>query len=243
MLSAFLFSCKKEDAVQSNTNSKVKTYIEVVTSPSYNTSDTFNIAYDASNRVVSMISTHSGGKFLYQYNSNTAYTLDIINGTHLTIRLFGYVNNQSLLDSTFQYNDTNDSTTQKVIYNTAKHMIQFKTYDYSLATGAVLFKKNDYTYDNNGNMIKDIESSATGTVNSIITYTYTNLTGTLFSPGTMYQPVQYKNLQSTITYSGPSGAIIQTFNCTYTFDSENRVTSQQQNNGNGTIITKKFLYN
>jgi hypothetical protein len=193
-LLTLLFSCKKNDvAIQNTSTSKIKTYIEMVTTPSSNTSDTFNVTYDASNRVTSVISTRSGLKFLYQYNSNPGYTLDIINGTQLSIRFFGFINNNSLLDSTFQFNDTNDSTTQKCIYNAAKQLIQFRTYDYSLPNGAVLFRKNDYTYDNTGNVIKDVESSPTGTVNSTITYTYTNLTGTLFSLVTMYQPVQYKS--------------------------------------------------
>ena len=242
----FLFSCKKTDTIQSpgGTTATIKTYIEQVVSPGYNTADTFNVSYDASNRVISLISIHpSGGKFIYQYNSNSTYNLDIINGTHLSIRLTAFINNNSLLDSTFQYNDTNDSTTQKFIYNAAKQVVQFKTYNYKLTTGAVLFRKNDYTYDNNGNEITDTETSATGNINTVITYTYTNLTGNLFVLGTIYQPAMYKNLQSTISYYTPYNNTTQTFTCTYTFDSNNRVTSQQQTDGKGTTVTKKFIYN
>jgi hypothetical protein len=51
--------------------------------------------------------------------------------------------------------------------------------------------QEDFTYDNNGNLLKDIESDGYGNVNTISTYTYTDYA---YNPlyGPPYLPVQSK---------------------------------------------------
>jgi hypothetical protein len=242
ILTTFI-SCKKSDPTQNgNSSSKVKTYIEDYSSQLIHVTDTFNISYDANDRVISLISTFSGGKFIYNYSGSSSYTLDIMRNSHLIIRETSFINANLLVDSTFQYNDTKDSGTTKLIYNSSGLQTQNRTYDYSISTGSVLWKINNYTYDPNGNLIKDIDTNPSGNINLITTYTYTNVATTVFSLATIYKPLPYKYLPNTITYFYPSTNTTETDNFSYTFDSFNRVSSQIQLDHNGNSTVKKFLY-
>lgn len=236
-----LFSCKKSDPAPSSGLAKVKTYIEDATNSPLHISDTFNVSYDANDRIQSLISTFSGGKFLYSYNGSS-YTLDIMNANHLIIRETSFINSNSLVDSTFQYNDTNDSSTLRLIYNSNKQVIQQRWYEYSLISGAQLWKKEDFTYDANGNLIKNITTNPAGTTTIIITYTYNNVVPNLYLLGPVYRPVMYKNLPVSITYFYPGTGTTQSVAIAYVLDNNNRVVTETHTDNNGYTVIKKYSY-
>ena len=113
-------SCQKDKQPNADTNlSKVKTYTESITSPgSPAISDTYNITYDGNNRITGVIPVNSAdAKFIFTYGSNNKYSLDLYISGALSIHEDFFVNSNSFPDSTFQYNDTNDTTTEKYLYN------------------------------------------------------------------------------------------------------------------------------
>jgi hypothetical protein len=238
---AFFSSCQKQvdwgDITAPATPSgNVKTYTEDVTiSGGGRVVTTFNLEYDAGNRLVSMTSaSNPGDKFLFQHRSNS-YTLDIYNANLLAVHQVAFLNSFSLVDSTFQYNDTQDTMTEKYLYNSAKHLVKMKQYDFKKSTGAILYNTHDYLYDNNGNQISDKDSSST------TTYEYTDLKNDfVLGPNYFYKT---KNLVKTTKYT--SGGSTETLNHTYAFDSNKRLTTETINgSGNGTsyVVIKTYTY-
>jgi hypothetical protein len=229
-------SCQKEistDNGNTPTSSKIKTYTEDVTSGSGHSVITFNLAYDSNDRLISMVSAASSGdRFEFQY-SNGSFTSDLYNSNALSIHEVFFINRNSLLDSTFQYNDTNDSSTEKYLYNSAMQLTTLKEYDYSLVTGPLLFNTENYVYDSNGNVIKMTDNS------SVTTYDYyTNLVNNLvLLPD--YLPVN-KNLVKTTTSN--LGGTTTTLNHTYTFDSNNRISTERIIVDSGEIAIKTYTY-
>jgi YD repeat-containing protein len=236
---AFLSSCQKEITADitttPTTTSRIKTYTEDVSISGAHNVVTFNLTYDANGRIATMISaSNPGDKFLYQYNSNTSYTMDLYNSNVLSIHENFFINGFSLIDSTLQYNDTKDTMTEKYIYNAAKQLTQLRQYDYTTATGAVLWETYFYTYDANGNITKETDSY------SVTSYDYyTNLVNN-FSMGFVYMSTT-KNLVKTTTYT--SGGSTDVFDHTYTFDSQNRLTSEKITESGGTdSVTRTYTY-
>ncbi|MFT3911355.1 MAG: hypothetical protein QM737_18175 [Ferruginibacter sp.] len=241
---SFIFSCKKNDAGRSTVSTKIKTYIEDLTNvPPYNRIDSFTVSYDADGRIVSNISTTSTLQFLFSYNGTTSATVDIMNNNQLTIREFSYLNSDQKVDSTFQYNDTDDSSTTKLIYNANGQVAQELFYDYSLPGGAVMWKKNNYTYDANGNLATDTEiMTASGNTNLIITYTYNTIEPNWYSLWPTYRQRLPKNCPITATYFYPGSGTTETVNTTYTFDNDNRIISETQTDSYGNVAVKKYIY-
>ncbi|MGZ8525926.1 MAG: hypothetical protein ACXWV1_15950, partial [Chitinophagaceae bacterium] len=120
ILSIILFSsCQKDVGGGPLTVSdKVKTYTEDVTSASMgNSKTTFNLSYDASNRITSLISaSNPGDKFVFTYNSASGYSMEIFGSNIPVIHEDFFLNSNSLPDSTFQYNNTGDTSTEKYLY-------------------------------------------------------------------------------------------------------------------------------
>lgn len=233
----FLFaSCQKNitDTIAPPVSPRVKTYTEDVTTASIGHSViTYNLSYDASGRLTSFVSASSpGDKFIYQYNSNNTYTMDLYNSNALSIHEVFFLNNIPYVDSTFQYNDTGDSTTEKITYNSSKQMIQQKEYAYSKVTGSDLIDTHTYVYDAKGNVIKDTDDFA------VITYEYGNVVNSV-TLGMMYYP-QGTNMPVKETYS--SGGVTITVNFTYTFDSNKRLSTEKAVASNGDIVIKTYTY-
>jgi hypothetical protein len=226
-------SCKKETSSPNSPTSfsKVKTYTEDVTSGGTHSVITFDVSYDGSNRPVSFISESSpGDKLVFQYKSGS-FTSDVYNSNTISIHEILFLNSNSLVDSTFQYNDTNDSSTEKYIYNSAKELVTLKEYDYSLVTGTQLFNTTNYTY-NNGNQI-----SATDDF-SVTTYEYTTLVNGLVF-GIPYLTFNKNLVKTTTVTSGGSTTIL---NHTYTFDGSSRLSTEKIVDDNGDIVLKTYTY-
>ncbi len=231
-------SCQKEFSIEDpggttpTASNKIKTYTEDITSGGTHSVTTFDLTYDNSNRLLSMTSeTNPGDKIVFNYG-NGSYTSDIYNSNALSIHEVFFLNSNSFVDSTFQYNDTNDTTTEKYIYNGAKQLVTLKEYDYSLLTGSVLTNTTNYKYDGNGNQI-----SATDDY-SVTLYDYTALANSIVI-GAPYFPVN-KYLVKTTTYSFGVSSIILSH--TYTFDGNNRLSTETITDGTTYTFIKTYTY-
>lgn len=234
-----LTSCQKEldsDSVPPppGASSKIKTYTEDLTYPGQHIVETYNLSYDSQDRLTSMTSvSNPGNKFLYSYGSNV-FHLDLYDANVLSIHEDFYLNSSSMIDSTFQYNDTGDSSTEKYLYNTAKQITSIKYYEYTQATGGVLQDITLLEHDSEGNVTR--ETSGSG----VVTYTfYADLQNTL--PG--INPNDTKNPKLTKTTTTDIGGVTVTLNHTYTFDSSNRITSEKaEDTANGIVLIKTYTY-
>lgn len=238
-------SCQKEvtnDLVSSDTTStttnslKIKTYAETIVSstPGLSLSDSFSVSYDASDRLLSLVSLkNSGNKFVYTYNANKSYAVDIFIANALSIHETFFLNSLSLVDSTVQVNDTGDTSTEKYTYNSSKQLVSLK--EYFFYNGTPDINITTYTYDGSGNVTKETSNNPASTT----TYDYyLNLPNNI----SLGQEFLYrnKNLTKTTTYS--SGGITSTATHTYTFDSQNRQTSEKVVADNGDIAIKRYTY-
>ena len=230
-------SCKKDSSNNPATTNKLKMYIEDATNTPVDAIDSFSLTYDGQNRVTSLYSTSI--KTVYTYNSNNTFDVDLyINGV-LNVHELVYVNSSSLADSTFQYDNTADTTTEGYVYSGGL-LAQLTSYNYSAVTGAQINTQDNYTFDNNGNVIKDIQSDGSGNVITITTYTYTG--GILdYYIGPVYFP-QDKNLPATQIQTDGSGNLISSVAYTYVFDSSNRVIKETDAENNGQSVVKTFIY-
>lgn len=212
----------------------VKTYTEDITfSASNHQVETYNLSYDSSERLLSMIGTSNpGNKFIYQY-SDSLYTMDIYNDNLVSIHELFFLNNLSLVDSTLQYNDTNDTVSEKYIYNSANQLTILRVYDYSSVFGTTLSNTHNYSYDAAGNTTNESDNS------SVITYEYyTNLLNTL-NFGQFYSNRNTNLTKTTTSTSGGSPDIVEH---TYTFDNQNRLSSEKEIANNGIVVIKSYTY-
>jgi hypothetical protein len=212
----FFYSCKKDNQQTNSSNSLPKTLREDVRSGGSIQIATYNLSYDANGRLTTLASIPEPAvtKFVYQYPSAALYTLDLYSSNVLSIHENLWLNASSFLDSTYQYNDTNDTTTEKYLYNPAGQLVELKSYIFSY-TGAVPDVTTDYVYDANGNMVKSTDDQG-----EIITYTYYTDLVYNFSMGKAFLP-QTKNFIKTSTFeNGGSPELTTHF---YTFDGSNRL--------------------
>lgn len=229
------FSCKKEHPASSNNNAdKVKTYTETVTSSSDSHSVTYNFTYDSRNRITSMFLVSAPSeKFVFTYNSDSEVSMDLLSSSGNIHEDIFFKN--SLVDSTYQYNDTRDTTSEKYTYNGSSQ--QTKLYEYDYYNGnPVLSNTTNYTYDSNGNLVK-----TTDTENQVETFEY--------YPDLVYSmPVlsptmtsQKTNLVKTHTVTS-NGYPVDSVTNTYTFDGNNRISTITGSTSSGMVVTKTFTY-
>ena len=241
---AFISSCQKQpyEALDPVTiaDNRVKTYTETVTSPNFNSTNTFNVTYDNSGRVTSLIDNASpGDKFVYTYPTANRYTMDIYNGGVVVIHEDFFLNANLLVDSTIQYNDTKDTLTEGYSYNASNQMTRIRRYDYTKATGAVLFSTVTNTYGADGNLTKS--ESSDGETNQY--EYYPNL---VYAPPIIIGPVtnlstKKLNLvkKQTISYNG---SVYATLAFTHTFDSKDRISTEKVVASDGSTVVKTFTY-
>ncbi|HEV2481857.1 MAG TPA: hypothetical protein VGS79_19455, partial [Puia sp.] len=190
-----LASCKKNSGTNSNGSSnKLKMYIEAEQTGGTSLTDTFYVSYDNNNRITGLSSPQL--KFVYAYQSKSL-TMDLYEYNQLSIHEIFWLNNASVVDSTLQYDNTNDTTTEGYDYN--GNLLTAKlTYNYTSSGGASIDMREDFTYDNAGNLLKDVQSDGYGNVNQVTTYTYTTHAVDLPVNPT-YQPLQAEYLPATET--------------------------------------------
>jgi hypothetical protein len=239
LLVTYLFaSCKKNDSNTASDPNKLKMYIEDARNSSLHAIDSFTVTYDNQNRVTGLIGPDI--KTTFAYPSANTFSLDLYNNNQLSIHETNYINSGiSLVDSTVQYDDANDSTTEGYIYN-GKLPLRKSTYDYSTQTGPQIYMQEDYTYDNAGNMIKNIQSDGHGNVNTILTFTYTDK-ALNYSIQPVYLPAG-KYLPATQTETDGNDNEIVSIVYTYEFDSSGRVTKEMDTADNGESVIKSYIY-
>jgi hypothetical protein len=213
-----------------------KTLTEEVNSPSLgHIVQTLSLSYDGNGRLIAMISTaNPGDKIIYQYDTDNTFTLDQYNSNQLSIHDLFWIGTNDLVDSSLQYNDTQDTSTTKYVYNASGQMVQQREYDYSTASGPLPYDVYNYTYDNNGNVVSETDYY------SSITYDYySDLPAPSFSLDKIYFP-QPKNLPKTMTTT--SGGTTSTITHTYAFDSQNRLTTDSAVADDGGTDVKTYTY-
>ncbi len=233
----FIFlSCKKDNpaAVNSHTN-KVKTYTETLKTSSGTTSNSYNFEYDSKDRITAIISAASPDKkFVFTYDTNNNFTMDAYSGGTLYVHENFYLKN-SLLDSTYQYDNTLDTIAEKYTYNSSNLLTVLKEYAYYYSL-PILSRITVYTYNTDGNLIK-----ATNTNNKTETYDYYPdlvYEMPMISPKTKPRK---SNLVKTYTLI-ENGATIGSTTSTYTFDDYNRITSITETASTGRYGIKTFTY-
>jgi hypothetical protein len=130
-----IFSCKKNSDDVLATQNKPTKYIEEFISASTTFKDTFTVNYDNAGRVLSLVSTNPTDRFNFMYNGNVSYTIDIINNGVLDIRFNAYFNSNGFVDSTFQYNNTNENLVTETEYTSTGSLAEKKIYEYSNIVG------------------------------------------------------------------------------------------------------------
>ena len=238
-----VYSCQKQpnevlDPVTNN--NRVKTYTEAVTSPNGNYSSTYDISYDNSGRVTSMISAASpGDKFVYSYPSASLYKMDVYNAGMLSIHEDFFLNASFLPDSTLQYNDTKDTLTEGYTYNANKELTRLRQYDYTKATGAVPFNTTTYTYAADGTLSKSQDTDGE-------MHTYEYYPNLVYAPPLTVGPVTITstrklNLVKTHTVTS-NGSLVGSATFTYVFDVKNRISTEKAVISDGSTILKTYTY-
>lgn len=240
-------SCQKKDGdywqsnVAPTSASKIIAYVEESSILGAVSKDSLNITYDNMNRMSSAISALTPVNFSFNYNYTNGYFMDLQMGTSF-VKDRVLLNANSLVDSSIQYNETNDTITTRWFYNANKKLIEEKINHYSTATGSVLYQRFTYTYDTDGNATEIIEWDNLGFKEKTETITYTAFNGTNHKAfNSMFFAALSNKLMATKTtiYNGSGITINQTY--TYNFDSQNRLIKETATTvGYGTIIRKYY---
>jgi YD repeat-containing protein len=235
ILSNVIFSsCSKSHDTTTPVTSLAKTYTEEIRSSAFDSLTTYNLTYDGNYNLLSMVAVpESIGKFIFQYPTSLTVTMDMYTGTQLSIHENFWLNTASFADSTFQYNDTQDTTTEKYFYTGDNLLSKVNYYDYH-TSGTTLTKTTTYTYDALGNA-----STQTDNPGGTITFTYYQTLNT-FSIGNSFIPQPRNLIRSTTLDNG--GTPITTMHY-YSFDTSNRLIKDSiTTSGIDVIVVKSYTY-
>lgn len=235
-------ACKKDKSSDSgsNSNNRVKTYTEDLTlAGGAHSIATFTLSYDANGRVTGLIPAPPVDfKILYSYNTGINYSTELFNSNVLEIHEDVFYNSNSFLDSTFEYNDTKDTTTEKYFYNANNQLIKTNEYVYSATTGPSLTNTITYSYDADGNMV---QSTGTDAITDLYEY-YNDLffTYPLIGPsdGSLLQKHHLIKTHSRVSSGYPAGSA----SFTYTFDDHNRMSTEKSISDDSTVVLKTYTY-
>lgn len=231
----FLVSaCQKDKQTETNGNViKLKSYTEkVATSDGDTILATYNFSYDDNNRITSMNQVEVlGNKFLFTYPSESKYSMEIYASGALSIHEDFFLNSNHLVDSTYQYDENEEITTEKYLYNASNQLVTLKEYDNS-----VLDNVTSYTYDGDGNVVK-----TTDTNHQVETFEY--------YPDLVFAMPILNPLQATKALPlvkankvTSNGSLVGSSVITYTFDSNNRISTITQTLDDGSVFEKTFTY-
>ena len=163
--------------------------------------------------------------------------MELISDNAFDLHVDYFLNSQSLIDSTFQYNNTNDTSTEKYVYNPARQLTRLYEYDYTTVAGSSLWNRTDYTYDGSGNLIKEEDID-----NWVTTYEYYTDKRYVMPQVLPFQASNDKISlvkKAVLTIPGVTPIIV---NFTYTFDSKDRISTAKEEGSNGYTIIKTYTY-
>ena len=160
--------------------------------------------------------------------------MDLYNSGTISIHEDFFIKN-SIIDSTFQYDDTQDYTSEKYFYNPSNQLMKMNEYDFN--NGPEISNTTTYIYDSNGNVAKTTDSD-----NKVETFEYyPDLLNVipLTSPYVLFSGKA--NLVKTDVFTS-NGNLVANITSTYTFDSYNRISNITQIATDGTSVVKAFTY-
>jgi hypothetical protein len=227
-LIAFAFSsCKKDDSSQPPTADRIKTYTEAITSEDFSWTATYNLSYDNEGRLISATDAAiPGNRFAYTHSTN-GFDMDIYVNGNVIIHEDVFLSNNRM-DSTFQYNDEGDTTTEKYNYNPSNQMVKLNRYTYSNGVSE-LDETVNYTYDANNNITSEISNF------SHTEYEYNEQSPDIIDLFPLYYSPSQK-LPSRVIEGGV------TLDHTYTLDSKNRLVIDHGVYSSGEVVTRTFTY-
>lgn len=233
-------SCQKEPGnnLPPTGQLKLKTYTEDVRSAILgNSVTTYNFNYDGNDRMTSMVdAANPGNKFVFAYPSSSKYTMDLFIDNIFELHVDYLLNSQLLIDSSFQYNNTEDTSAEKYVYNPAHQLIKLYEYDY-YSTGPDLWNTTAYTYDGAGNLVKSEDTDD-------YMYTYEYYTDKLYVLPQLIPVMvanQKVNLIKKLTLT-ESGTVTGSADYTYTFDSKDRISTIRHDYNDNDVVIKTFTY-
>jgi len=230
-------SCKKSSSNGSSTANKFKSYVEEVHAGGINQTDSFNLTYDNNARLTTMAS--STQKFVYAYSGSSSITMDYYENGQLSIHEVGYFKN-GVLDSTFQYNDSQDTTTEGYVYS-GSNLASRTTYEY-VSGHPVPDYVNNYSYDFSGLLLRDVQSSGGFTTN-ITNYTYSGSPYPYQMTTSPYAVVsQLKYLPAKQTLYDGQGNLTATITYSWVLDSGGRAIQETDTQDNGDYVIKRYHY-
>lgn len=231
-------SCKKSsNSNGSGTANKFKSYVEVVHAGGIDQTDSFNLTYDNNARLTTLASATQ--KFVYGYNGSTSITMDYYENGQLSIHEVGYLKN-GILDSTFQYNDSQDTTTEGYVYS-GNNLTRKTTYEYVNGYHIADFV-DTYTYDVSGILLRDVQNTG-GAPTTTTVYTYSGSPYPYQMTTSPFAVVnQLKYLPATQTIYDGGGNVTATVTYTYVLDSTGRVTQETDTQDNGDYVIKRYHY-
>lgn len=175
---------------------------------------------------------------MYNYVSANKYTFDIFSSNMVTLHEDFYTNGSSFVDSTFQYNDTNDTTGEKYIYNGTNQVTTMKEYDYGNAA-STLTNTISYTYNTDGDLL-----TSSGTDSNIDNYEYykdsSYVSPLIIGPLNSNSSKKFHLVKKYTSISNNS--VVGSAMYTYTFDASNRISTEKQSYNDGHIVLKTYTY-
>jgi len=227
-------ACKKESA-GSNAPQKLKSYTEDFTALGIgHVVETFNISYDAQDRITSVVSaTKPGHKLVYQYSNENQFTFDKYEDNKVTLHNTYFINGLSLVDSTYQYNNQRDTSSVKYMYDSEKKLVKQKQYILSYRVPPVLYNTVTFQYDLKGTLTKESDSYYE------TTYGYDEHINNTVQVEPFYFP--FKQQLPTHTFTTRFGTT-NTTEHTYTFDSNKRVISEKALSSDGRVTIRTYTY-
>ena len=197
-----IISCKKSGS-DSDVSLKVKTVTYTTTSSSFNSTNAYNITYNTNDEITGRESiTDPGNYSTFQPAGNAKNILQTYSGSLLFIHREAFLNPSTLLvDSVYEINaNLKDTTKTKFHYNNASQVIGADEILHS-HFGVIYNNRYDYTYDNKGNLIQEVQLSSG--VNYTKVYTYGNDLPYLEISPSGHFPIISKNHPVKMTYTSP----------------------------------------
>jgi hypothetical protein len=228
-------ACGK-DSGGDNASHRITSYIEDITALGIgHVVETYTVNYDNMDRVTSVeSSTRPGHKMIYQYSTGNSFTYDKYDDNKLIYHSINFINNQSLLDSTWWTNIQNKTSSSKYIYNEDKKLVKQKQYLIKDTFPQVLYNTVSYQYDLKGTLVKESDQGYYET-----SYAYDKVLKNTVQLEPFYFP--FKEELPSHTYTTRLGITIETKH-TYSLDDHNRVISERAEQNDGRITIRTYTY-
>jgi hypothetical protein len=226
-------SCKKDKAAGISGRQKLKSFTEDKTAQgSGHTVESFNVNYDAQDRITSIVSTTKPGHRLeYNYINNNKFTYEQIEDNKIIKHRDYFINAEiGKVDSLYEYRITGDTTSFKYFYDKENRILKQKEYLVSYLLPPVWSNTIDYVYDTKGVLTRKVESFSEESYRYDAEFKNTILLEPGYIPSQEKLPSHIYNTRFSIT---------KTTEHFYTYDGQGRLASDKavENDGRSQTIT------